>query len=81
MKYTPDNCYHRCLCYHEDVRIKDVFEIDTDSKTVSCYEQPLRIIGDEVAKYQMTFDSVDIEFHPDYPSMPTEFQFYGLRPL
>lgn len=81
MIYTPENCYPQCVCHHDGVKVPLVFAIDTDAKTVSRYEDPLRVIGDKAAFFKMTFDSVDIEFHPDIADMPTEFEFHGLRRL
>lgn len=81
MIYTSKNCYPECIARLDGVEASNVVSVDTETKTITRYEDPIKVMNDEFVTYQMTFDSVAIEFHPEFTEMPAQFEFHGLRRL
>ena len=86
MIYFPKDVHPECKVLDESGgEVPDVLSIDVQNKLLVLAERPHRIEKDEFATFGMSFDSVDIEYHPtlvwphNLERLPMRFTFHGLR--
>lgn len=82
MIYTAKNCMPRAMVVDDatGANIDQVVSIDTDAKTLTRYEMPLRVDdNDIIVTYTRGFDDVKIS-NDSRMGLPHLFEVRGLQP-
>jgi hypothetical protein len=77
MMFTPGNVMPKTSVYDAETgqQLKQVSFVNTDANEIGCFDQPLRIVGEQVAMYTVRYEAIHA-IYGGYP-VPCLFICYG----
>ena len=75
--FTPGNVMPKTSVYDAETgqQFKTVSLVNTDANEIVCFDQPLRVVGEEVATYTVRYEAIHA-IYGGYP-VPCLFICYG----